>query len=78
MARRTPDDHACARFLKQLFEIAVKDRIIAESPCKYLNKPLKKLQAPIRRIPTVDQFGGIVRCIRSQPFTDHAKRRLRP
>ena len=62
-----------AGFLKQLFEIAVKDRIVAESPCKYLKKPWKKLQAPVRRIPTIEQFESIVRCIRSQAYTDHAE-----
>lgn len=62
-----------AGFLKQLFAIAVKDRIIAESPCTYLKKPWKKVQTPIRRIPTIEQFEAIVHCIRIQRFTDHAK-----
>lgn len=49
-----------AGFLKQLFEIAVKDRIIPESPCKHLKTPWKKPQKPTRRIPTVEQFEAIV------------------
>lgn len=62
-----------AGFLKQLFEIAVKDRIIPESPCKHLKTPWKRPQAPIRHVPTVEQFEAIVQCARSQPFTDHAE-----
>ncbi len=62
-----------AGFLKQLFAIAVKDRVIVESPCKHLNTPWKKPQKPVRRIPTVEQFEAIVECIRSQPLTDHAE-----
>ena len=62
-----------AGFLKQLFEIAVKDRIIAESPAKSLRVPWKKPQVPVRRIPTVDEFERIVENIRSQRFSDHAQ-----
>ena len=59
--------------LKQLFEVALKDRIIAESPCKNLKTPWKRPQTPIRRIPTVEQFHSLVEAIRGQRFTDHAK-----
>ena len=62
-----------AGFLKQLFQLAVKDRIIAESPCKELRTPWKRPQTPIRHIPTVEQFQKIVASIRSQPFSDHAE-----
>lgn len=62
-----------AGFLKQLFEIAVKDRILPESPCKHLQTPWKKPQKPVRHIPTVEQFEAIVECIRAQPLTDHAE-----
>ncbi len=62
-----------AGFLKQLFDIAVKDRIIAESPAKGLRVPWKKPQVPVRRIPTVDEFERIVENIRSQRFSDHAQ-----
>lgn len=61
-----------AGFLKQLFDIAVNDRIIWESPCKRLRTPWKKPQTPIRLIPTLMQFENIVTSIRSQRFTDHA------
>lgn len=62
-----------AGFLKQLFELATKDRIIAESPCKQLHTPWKKPQTPVRQIPTIEQFQRIVDSIRSQPFSDHAQ-----
>lgn len=62
-----------AGFLKQLFGIAVKDRMIAESPAKQLRLGWKKPQVPKRRIPTVAEFEAIVENIRSQRFTDHAQ-----
>jgi integrase len=62
-----------AGFLKQLFEIAVNDRIIAESPCTRLKTPWKKPQTPVRHIPSVQQFEAIVACIRSQKFSDTAE-----
>jgi len=62
-----------AGFLKQAFEIAVKDRIIAESPFAKVGTTWKKPQTPIRRIPTPGQFKAIVDSIRSQPFSDHAE-----
>ena len=58
-----------AGFLKQLFDIAVKDRIIAESPAKSLRVPWKKPQVPVRRIPTVDEFERILENIRALPLT---------
>lgn len=57
-------------FIKQFFELAVKDRIIPESPCKYLKTPWKKPQKPIRHIPTIQQFEAIVECVRTQKFTN--------
>ena len=62
-----------AGFLKQLFELATKDRVIAVSPAKALRTPWKKPQTPLRRIPTIEQFENIVDSIRSQPFSDHAE-----
>ena len=62
-----------AGFLKQLFDIALKDRIIAASPFAGVKTGWKSPQTPIRKVPTVQQFNAIVDCIRSQPFTDHAK-----
>lgn len=62
-----------AGFLKQLFDIAVKDRIIADSPAKQLRLGWKKPQVPTRIIPTAEQFEAIVENIRTQRFADHAR-----
>lgn len=62
-----------AGFLKQLFALAVKDRIIPESPAKALRTPWKRPQQPLRQIPTIEQFEKIVESIRTQPFNDHAQ-----
>lgn len=59
--------------LKQLFDIAVSDRIIAESPFAQVKTGWKKPQTPVRLIPTEEQFQKIVATIRSQRFTDHAE-----
>ena len=61
-----------AGFLKQLFDIAVKDRIIPESPAKQLRQGWKKPQVPRRIIPSLTEFQAIVENIRCQPFSDHA------
>ena len=62
-----------AGFLKQLFDIAVKDRIIPESPAKLLRQGWKKPQAVKRQVPSVAQFEAIVADIRAQRFSDHAE-----
>jgi hypothetical protein len=41
-----------AGLLKQLFEIAVNDRIISVSPFTGVNTPWKKPQKPVRNVPT--------------------------
>jgi integrase len=61
-----------AGVLKQLFEIAVKDRIIAESPFDQVTTRWKKPQVPVRRVPTVEQFQAIVDEIRTQRYTRFA------
>ena len=58
-----------AGFLKQLFDIAVKDRIIAESPAKLLRQGWKKPQTPKRIIPSLAEFQAIVADIRALPLT---------
>jgi len=55
-----------AGVLKQLFELAVNDRIVVESPFLRVTTKWKKPQTPIRRVPTVEQFEAIVASIRSQ------------
>lgn len=58
--------------LKQMFAIAVNDRIIAVSPFANVRTPWKRPQVPRRLIPTEQQFHAIVDSIRGQRFTDHA------
>lgn len=62
-----------AGFLKQMFAIAVKDRMIVDSPFAAVTTRWKRPQKPVRVIPTIQEFEAIVACIRSQPFTDHAE-----
>ena len=60
-------------FVRQLFDIAVKDRIIASSPASQLRVPWKKPQAVRRVIPTVAQFEAIVASIRAQQYATPPK-----
>lgn len=57
-----------AGFLKQLFQIAVSDRIIAKSPFADVKTPWKRPQAPIRRRPTPEQLSDIIEEVRAQQF----------
>ena len=60
-------------FIRQLFDIAVKDRVIAVSPASQLRVPWKKPQAVRRIIPTVAQFEAIVASICAQQYADTAQ-----
>jgi integrase len=62
-----------ALFLKQLFEVAVDDRMIAESPVARMKKTWKRPQKPVRNVPTQEQFAAIVKSIRSQEFNNQAE-----
>ena len=62
-----------AGFLKQVFEIAVADRMIARSPFDDAKTKWKKPQKPIRKVPTIEQFQAIVSDVRSQKFSADAK-----
>ena len=55
-----------AGVLKQFFEIAVKDRIIGESPFAKAKTRWKKPHAPERRVPTLEQFYALVESIRGE------------
>jgi integrase len=61
-----------AGLLKELFAIAVEDRIIAESPAAKLKTPWKRPQTPQRHVPTPAQFAALVKSIREQAFSDSA------
>jgi integrase len=53
-------------FLKQLFEVAVDDKMIADSPVARLKRGWKRPQKPVRLVPTQEQFEAIVKNIRCQ------------
>src|SRR5215475_14312094 len=55
--------------IKDILAMAVGDGIIAASPAANLKKV--KLEKPIRRTPTFEQFNAIVESIRSQEFNGH-------
>jgi integrase len=56
--------------IKDIFTMAVGDGIIANSPATNLKKV--KLDKPIRRTPTLEQFQQIVQSIRAQKFNHDA------
>ena len=55
--------------IKDILAMAVDDGMIAQSPAANLKKV--KLEKPIRRTPTFEQFNAIVKSIRSQEFNGH-------
>ena len=55
--------------IKEILEMAVGDGIISHSPAS--NLKAVKLDKPIRRTPTFEQFNAIVQSIRSQEFNGH-------
>jgi integrase len=59
-----------ARFFRHVFDLAVKLRVLPESPAAKI-KGLR-VEAPIRTTPTWEQFQIIVANIRSQRFSDTA------
>ena len=62
-----------AGVLKQIYELAVKDRIIAESPFKQVTTRWKRPQKPVRLVPTVGELEAIVMNIRSQRWSPYAE-----
>jgi integrase len=62
-----------AGVLRQMFDIAVRDCIISESPFNGVRTKWKRPQEPARLVPTIAQFQAIVNSIRSQRFTDHSQ-----
>jgi integrase len=60
-------------FLKQVFEIALSDKMIIASPFAELRTTWKKPQKPERYVPTLEQFSAIVNDIRAQPFNADAE-----
>jgi integrase len=66
-ASRSHNIHLAA--IKQILERALDDGLIAFNPAAKL-KPIK-LERPIRRTPSLDEFKAIVASIRSQEFNGH-------
>lgn len=64
--------NAALSVLRNVFDLAVRDRIIAESPVAHLN--YKKRAMPIRLTPTFEEFKAIVSNIRNQRFNADAER----
>ena len=62
-----------ARFLKDVFEIAVDAQVIATSPFEKVKTKWKKPQPPDRLTPTPNQFRSIVDDIRAQKFSPDAE-----
>jgi integrase len=63
--------NAHVQILKEVFALALRDRIISESPATHL-KYIKR-QKPIRLTPTWEQFKVIVADVRAQVFNADAK-----
>jgi integrase len=57
--------------LKELFNSAVRDRIISASPAAHLRSA--KREKPIRLTPTFEQFKAIIADVRAQPFNADAQ-----
>lgn len=57
-----------ARFLSQLFGIALTDRLIAASPFEGVRTKWKRPQKPVRHVPTLEQFYLLVEDIRAQAY----------
>ncbi len=71
LARHCADGSAayyndCLSTVRQALDLAVDDRIIAESPAAKLK--YRKRSKPIRLTPTYEQFQAIVESVRAQPF----------
>jgi len=60
-------------YIRQLFALAVADKIISESPFMAATNKRKKVQKEPRPTPADEQFEKIAAFIRNQRFTDHAE-----
>jgi integrase len=57
--------------IKAIFDMALEDRIITNSPAAKIKK--SKLEKPIRKTPSFEEFKAIVASIREQQFSDTAE-----
>jgi len=58
------------RVVRKVFELAVKDGALFESPAKDLKEVRR--ETPIREAPTWEEFQAIVKAIRNNPYSDTA------
>jgi integrase len=63
--------NAHVQILKEVFALALRDRIISESPAAHLK--YTKRQRPIRLTPTLEQFKAIIADVRAQVFNADAQ-----
>ena len=63
--------NAHVQILKEVFALALRDRIIFESPAAHLK--YNKRQKPIRLTPTLEQFKAIISDVRAQVFNADAQ-----
>jgi len=57
--------------VKEIFDMALRDNVIARSPAAHLSSV--KLDKPIRKTPTFEEFKAIIASIRSQQFNADAQ-----
>jgi integrase len=67
---RTATLNEYKRVLRKIFELAVKDGVIPDSPARDLKE--SRREDPIRETPTWEEFEAIVKAIRGNPFSDTA------
>jgi len=58
-------------FIRSVFEIAAKDKVVIESPAARIGTPWKRPQKTMRRVPTTEQFDAIIAHIRLNRFNEH-------
>ena len=64
-----PSRNAYVWMLKDVFAMAVRDRILKQSPAEHLRA--QKRKSPVRLTPTFEQFEAIVKSVRGQKFNGH-------
>jgi len=63
--------NAALTLIRNAFDLAVRDRIVAESPAAHLT--YRKRETPVRLTPTLEEFKAIVTDIREQRFNAEAE-----
>ena len=66
-------DNELSRQLKNIFELALNDRVISRSPYASATNKRKRVAREPDAIPSAERFERIVEAIRNQRFADHAQ-----